>query len=115
MRTAPPHPVFSMTGKIKKAAQTGKPVRFTTAEVEILLRDEIYLAITRLEAEVMRNECARDPDNDNSLGIIGSGNAPTAAPGASAGSSAGATDVMSLGARQRLSEAMSEVALRKKQ
>ena len=109
MRPAVQHPVYSVTEKIKKAARTGKPIRFTPSEIEILLRDEIYLGITRLEAEVMRNECARDGDNDNSLGIIGSGSAPTAGLGASAGSNAAEMDAMSRGARLRLSEAISEL------
>ena len=98
-----------MTGKIKRAARTGKTARFTAAEIEILLRDEIYLAITRLEAEEMRKACAGDGDNDNNLGIIGSGSAPTAGPGASAGSNAAEMDAKSRGARLRLSEAIAEL------
>lgn len=108
------HPVFSMTEKIKKVARTGKTARFTAAEIEILLRDEIYLAITRLEAEVMREACDRDADNDNSSAAFGCGNAQTQEHGASAGLSVGTEDAMSRGARRRLSEAMSEVKLLKK-
>ena len=114
MRSALQHPVLSVTEKIKKSARTGKPTRFTAAEIEILLRDEIYLAITRLEAEVMRYGCAHDADNDNNLGGFGSGNGQIPAPGASAGLNADVTDVMSRGARLRLSEAMSEVRSLKK-
>lgn len=114
MRPALEHPVHSVTEKIKKAARTGKSIRFTITEVEVLLREEIYQPIARLEAEEMRKACAREGENDNSLGIIGSGSARTPAPGASAGLSADAMDVMSLGARQRLSEAMLELTHLKK-
>lgn len=109
MRPALEHPVHSVTEKIKKAARTGKSIRFTIAEVEVLLRDEIYQPIARLEAEEMRKACAREGDNDNSLGIIGSGSGPTAGPGASAGSNAAEMEAMSRGARLRLSEAISEL------
>lgn len=115
MRATLSHPAFSITDKIKKAAQTGRPPKFTIPEVQILLRDEIYSAIARLEAEEMRKACEFDADNDNSWAATGFGNEQTQALGASAGSSAGAGDVMSLGARRRLSVAMSEVRHLKKQ
>ena len=114
MRATLSHPAFSITDKIKKAAQTGRPPKFTIPEVQILLRDEIYSAIARLEAEEMRKACEFDADNDNSSAFTGSGNEQTPALGASAGLSVGATEVMALGARQRLSVAMSEVKLHKK-
>lgn len=107
--SAQAHPVFSMTEKIKKSARTGKTARFTAAEIEILLRDEIYLAITRLEAEEMRKSCDQDADNDNSSAASGSGNVPTQGRGAFAGASADEMDAMSRGARLRLCEAMSEI------
>lgn len=84
-------------------------------EIAILLRPEIYDAISRLEAEAMRNVCALEADNDNTrLAAFGYGSAPTREPGASVGSSVGATDAMSRGARLRLSVAMSEVRHRKR-
>lgn len=108
------HPVFSMTVKIKKAAHSGKSIKLTVAEVEILMRDEIYLAITRLEAEEMRKACASDADNDNSSVASGYGSATTPELGASVGLSEDETDAMSRGARLRLSEAISEVRRLKK-
>jgi hypothetical protein len=102
-------PVVSLAKKLRRAINNGTKLHLECEEVAVLLHDEIFPAISRLEAEEMKKKCARDADNDNSLGIIGSGSVPTAGPGASAGSNAAERDAMSRGARLRLSEALSEL------
>jgi hypothetical protein len=99
----------SLARKLRSSVRTGRRLHLDAPEIAVLLMDEIYSVICRLEAEEMRIACAREADNDNRLGIIGSGSDPTAAPGASAGSSAAERDAMSRGARLRLSEALSEL------
>ena len=75
----------------------------------------IYGAICAHEAEEFRRACVDAAINDNSVGIIGFGNAQTPAPGSSLGSSAAEVAAVSRGARLRLSEARSELLLHKKQ
>lgn len=77
--------------------------------------DAIYRAICALEAEEIRRTCADAAINDNSAGTIGCGSDRTMASGASAGSNIIPLDAASRGARLRLSEAMSELQLHKKQ
>jgi hypothetical protein len=108
-------PILSLLKKLRSSARTNRRLHFDPEEREILLEDEIYQLLCQREAKVMRKLCALDADNDNSLGIIGSGSGRTTEPGASAGSSAAETEVVSRGARLRLSEARSELLLRKKQ
>ena len=81
----------------------------------MLMSVNIYGAICALEAEEIRQACAVAATNDNSVGIIGSGNDRTTAHGAYAGLDVETTEVVSRGARLRLSEAMSELQLRKRQ
>lgn len=101
--------------KFRSAVRTGRKLHLNTEEIAILLRPEIYETISRLEADEMRKACALSADNDNiSWAASGYGSGPTPEPGASAGSSVAATDAMSRGARQRLSEAMLEVRHRRK-
>jgi hypothetical protein len=107
-------PVLSLAKKLRRSINNGTKLHLEFEEAAVLLHDEVFPAISRLEAEEMKKKCARDADNDNSLGVIGSGSAPTAARGASVGSSAAEMDAMSRGARLRLSEAMSELKRPKK-
>lgn len=114
-REAQSQPVFSLLKKLRSSVRTGRKLHLSVEEIAILLRPEIYEAISRLEAEEMRKACALDADNDNNLGIIGSGSGQTTGPGASAGSNVAELEVVSRGARLRLSEAKSELLLRRKQ
>lgn len=107
-------PIVSLAKKLRRSINNGTKLHLECDEVSVLLNDEIFLAISRLEVEEMKKKCARDADNDNRLGIIGSGSEPTAARGASAGSNAAEKDAMSRGARLRLSEALSELNRPKK-
>jgi hypothetical protein len=102
-------PIVSLARKLRRAINNSTKLHLECEEVAVLLHDEIFPAISRLEAEEMKKKCARAADNDNRLGIIGSGSDRTAARGASAGSNAAERDAMSRGARLRLSEALSEL------
>lgn len=104
------HPVFSLLKKLRSSVRTGRKLHLSTEEIAILLRPEIYEAISRLEAEEMRIACALSAENDNtSWAAFGSGSALTPEPGASAGSNGVDKGAIQRGARLRLSEAMLEV------
>ncbi len=109
------HPVIELAKRLRRAARTGSRLHLEPCQVAILMGDNIYGAICALEAEEFRRACADAAINDNSVGIIGSGSDRTTGNGASAGSDAINLDAVSRGARLRLSEAMSELQLRKKQ
>jgi hypothetical protein len=100
-------PVLTLLKKLRSSVRTGRKLHLDREEITILLRPEIYESISRLEAEEMRRACVLNADNDNKLGTIGSGSAPTVGHGASAGSNAADMGAMSRGARLRLCEAMS--------
>jgi hypothetical protein len=102
-------PILSLTKKLRRSINNGTKLHLEFEEATVLLHDEVFPAISRLEAEEMKKKCAVAPDNDNSLGIIGSGSAPTTGRGVSAGSSAAEMDAVSRGVRLRLSEAISEL------
>ena len=109
------HPVIELAKRLRRAARNGSRLHLEPCQVAILMGDNIYGAICALEAEEIRQACADAATNDNSVGIIGSGNAQITAPGASVGSDAATMELVSRGARSRLSEAMSELQLRKRQ
>ena len=77
--------------------------------------EDIYGAICALEAKEFRRACADAAINDNSVGIIGFGSDLMTGRGASAGSGEINLDAESRAARLRLTEAMSELQLRKRQ
>jgi hypothetical protein len=108
-------PVLSLLKKLRSSVRTGRKLHLDREEIAILLRPEIYEAISRFEAEEMRRVCALDADNDNtSWADSGYGSGPTPERGASAGSNAVDTVDLSRGARLRLSEAILEVRRRRK-
>ena len=109
------HTVTELAKRLRRAARNGSRLHLDPCHVAILMSADIYGAICALEAEEIRQACADAAINDNSVGIIGSGSVPTTAPGAFVGSDAATMDLVSRGARSRLSEAMSELQLRKKQ
>lgn len=105
--TSSAQPVFTLLKKLRSSVRTGRKLHLDREEIAILLRPEIYDAISRLEAEEMRRVCALDADNDNSLGIIGSGSDLAPKRGQSAGLKTD-LEALSRGARAR---ALSEVKL----
>lgn len=109
------HPVTELAKRLRRAARNQSRLHLEPCHVAILMGADIYGVICAQEAEEIRKACAAAVTNDNSVGIIGSGNAPTMASGASAGLDAIHLDAASRGARLRLTEAMSELQLRKRQ
>jgi hypothetical protein len=109
------HPIIELAKRLRRAARNGSRLHLEPCQVAILMGENIYGAICALEAEEFRRACAAAATNDNSVGIIGFGSDPTMASGASAGSDAINVDAVSRGARLRLTEAMSELQLHKKQ
>ena len=101
--------------RLRRAARTGRRLHLHPSHVAILMNVEIYGAIAALEAQEIRRPCAETVSNDNNVGTIGFGNAQTPGRGSSLGLNAAEVDVVSQGARRRLTEARSELQLRKKQ
>lgn len=100
--------------KLRSAAKTGRRLHLDPAQVGVLLHEEIYSVICRLEADAMRKQCALATANDNILGPIISGNAPELERGTSAGSNPHLTDALSRGARARALSEAKMVSRRKK-
>ena len=109
------HPIMELAKRLRSAARTGRRLHLEPCHVAMLMSADIYGAICALEAEELRQACADAAINDNSVGIIGFGNDPTTASGASAGSAVIPLDAASRGARSRLIAAKSELQLRRKQ
>ena len=109
------HRATELANKLRSAARTGRKLHLDFEHVAVLMSAPIYQAISTLEAEEIRKTCAVAQTNDNNVGSSGCGSAPTTESGASAGSNIVPLDAASRGARSRLSEAMSELQLRKKQ
>lgn len=101
--------------RVRSAAGTGRKLHLDPEHVALLLSEEVYRVICELEAMEMRRACAATVINDNNADTSGCGNATTTASGASAGSNVVPLDAASRGARSRLTEAMSEIQLRRKQ
>jgi hypothetical protein len=109
------HPASELANRLRSAARTGRRLHLDQGQVAVLMSESIYQTICALEAEEIRQTCAVAPIKDISAENSGSGNDRTMAAGASAGSNVIPLDAASRGARSRLSEAMSELQLRKKQ
>ena len=109
------HHVMELAKRLRSAARTGRRLHLEPCHVAMLMSADIYGAICALEAEEFRRVCADAAINDNGVGIFGFGNAQTQALGSSLGSNTAEVEAVSRGARLRLSEARSELMLRKKQ
>ena len=115
MTSSPSHPAIELADRVRSAMRTGRKLHLGQEHVRVLMSEAIYKAISNAEAEEIRRACAVAVINDNNVGTSGSGNGQTMAPGASAGSNIVPLDAASRGARLRLTEAKSELQLRKKQ
>ncbi len=80
------HPVFELTRKLRRALKSGQRLHLDPAEVRVLLDEDIFGAISRLEAEELRKSC-QPVASVISSADTGSTSDPTPASGASAGSS----------------------------
>ena len=90
-------------------------LRLNPNQVAVLMQEQIYAAISALEAEEIRRACraATVNDNDISLGTSGCGN-ETAELGTSAGSNVIPLDAASRGASLLLREEAALMRRRKK-
>ena len=105
--------VASLAHKLRSAVRTGRRLHLDPGEIAVLLHDDIYSVISRLEADTMRKQCQFATANDNSLGIIGSGGDLAPEPGPSAGSKTD-LEALSRGARARALSEVKLATLRKK-
>ena len=110
------HPIFELMKRVRRAARNGSKLHLEPEHVRILLCEELYRVMSAIESKEMRAACEAATLNDNEIKseTSGCGNDPTAAAGVYAGSNIVPMEVMSRGARQQLSEAMSDLQRRKK-
>jgi hypothetical protein len=113
MTKAPASPVFGLVDRLRSAIRTGRRLRLEPEQARILMSEEIYLAISRLEAREVRRLADADAGLGSKSAITGFGNDPRSSPGTSAGSSKTPADVVSRGASRLLREEAA-LALRRK-
>jgi hypothetical protein len=100
----PAHPVFGLVDRLRSALRTGKRLRLEPEQAKVLMSEEIYIAISRLEAQEMRRLCEGQTSSDNRSVTSGSGSGPSSTPGRSAGSNEIPVDAVSRGASLLLRE-----------
>jgi hypothetical protein len=98
VKTDPAHPVFGLVDRLRSALRTGKRLRLEPEHAKVLMSEEIYIAISRLEAQEMRRLCEGQSNSDNRSATFGSGSGPSFTPGRSAGSNEIPVDAVSRGA-----------------
>ncbi len=97
------HPVLGLVDRLRSAVRTGRRLHLDPEHAQVLMGEEIYLALSKLEALEMRRLCGGKV-NDRGLATSGSGNAPSSSRGQFAGSNAIPLDVVSRGASLLLRE-----------
>lgn len=97
------HPVLSLVDRLRSAIRTGRRLHLEPEHAELLMTDEIYLALSKLEALEMRRLCA-EQTSDSGSATSGFGSGRSSSPGQSVGSSAIPLDVASRGASLLLRE-----------
>lgn len=107
VRREPVHPVFGLVDRLRSAVRTGRRLHLDPEHVNVLMSDDIYLALSRLEARQMRSLSSEAVIGSSSV-TSGFGSGRSSSRGTSAGSSAAPTDAASRGANQLLRK---EVAL----
>jgi hypothetical protein len=98
------HPVFALVDRLRSAARTGRRLRLEPEQVKVLMEEQIYVALSRLEAREMRRLSGPRTGSDNGSATSGCGSDQRFSPGRSAGSSAMPKDAVSRGASQLLRE-----------
>lgn len=102
------HPVFGLVDRLRSAIRTGRRLHLDPEQAKVLMEDDVYLALSRLEAREMRRLSTPESSSASGSAISGSGSDQRSSPGISAGSSVISPDAASRGASQLLRE---EVAL----
>lgn len=108
------HPIFDLADRLRSAVRTGRKLHLSPEHVRVLMSEDIYHAISALEAEEIRRACAAASTNDNSSEISGCGNVPTSGPGQYAGSNVIPMDAASRGASLLLREEAALMRRRKR-
>jgi hypothetical protein len=109
------NPVFGLVDRLRSAIRTGRRLRLEPEHAKVLMADEVYLALSRLEAREMRRLAGLETGTVNNLATSGYGSAPSSSRGRSAGSSAIPADAASRGASQLLRREVALTARRKQQ
>lgn len=113
MKTKAEHPIFGLVDRLRSAVRTGRRLHLDPEHAQVLMDDQVYLALSRLEAREMRRLLEAAAGAATSLVNSGSGKDPVSSPGTSAGSSAICTDAVSRGASQLLRQEV-DLTLRRK-
>ena len=113
-RTTTLHPVLGLVDRLRSAIRNGRRLRLEPEHAKVLMDEEVYLALSRLEAREMRRLCASEIASDSKSVISGSGSDLASSPGRSAGSSTIPLDAVSRGASQLLREEVALTLRRKK-
>jgi hypothetical protein len=108
------HPVLGLLDRLRSAVRTGRRLHLEPQHARVLLSEEIYAAITKLEAEEIRQACEAEGANDSRLVTSGCGSDRVSAPGRSAGSNEDRMGAVSRGASLLLREEAALMLRRRK-
>jgi hypothetical protein len=107
-------PIFGLLDRLRSALRAGRRARLEPEHVRVLMDEEVYLAISRLEAREMRRLLETADAIDSKSGGSGSGSDRSTSPGISAGLSQTSADALSRGASRLLREEVALTARRKR-
>jgi len=114
VKREPVHPVFGLVDRLRSAVRTGRRLHLEPEHVNVLMSDEIYLALSRLEARQMRSMSVPEPESASSSVTSGSGKGRASSRGTSAGLNGVPMDAASRGASQLLRKEVALTLRRKK-
>lgn len=106
--------VFGLVDRLRSAVRTGRRLHLDQEHAKVLMEDDVYLALSRLEAREMRRLVAPESGSDSNSASSGSGSDRSSSLGTSAGSSAMPPDAASRGASQLLRKEVALTLRRKK-
>lgn len=109
------NPIFELTRKLRRALKSGGRLHLDPAEVLVLLDEDIFEAISRLEAEELRKSCVPVIAAGTSSAVSGSTKGRTPDIGLSAGSTPEVEAALAPAARQRVLTAVNRITPRKLQ
>lgn len=106
--------MFGLVDRLRSSLRTGRRLHLDPEHAQVLMSEEIYAAITKLEAEEIRRICQAGSANDIRSVTSGCGSGQGSAPGQSAGSNVAPMDAVSRGASQLLREEAALMLRRRK-
>ena len=107
--------VFGLVDRLRSAVRTGRRLHLDPEHVKVLMEDDVYLALSRLEAREMRRLSGAEASSGSNSETTGYGSGPRSSPGTSAGSNGIPPDAVSRGASQLLRREVALATRRKKQ